>query len=235
MGVTLTQEMINGAIASEKKYGVPASITLGQIMLESGGSNAGGLSGLAYNYNNLFGVTAGSSWTGKTVYMTNKNGTDGQNYRVYDSVEQSIDDHGKLLASDRYTKYTSNAKNISEYASAIKQAGYATDPNYATKLTSIIRQNGLTKYDGQTAYSIGEDGSLGVGFDGTTLVTNVDESTDLKWWGDIIVIVLSVLLIGLAVVFFVLSFNGGSIKNVGMNIANKATGGAMKQLQKVGK
>ena len=76
MGVTLTQEMIKGAQESEQKYGVPASVTLAQIMQESGGTNKGGLSTLAYKYNNLFGVTAGSSWSGQTVTMSNKAGTD---------------------------------------------------------------------------------------------------------------------------------------------------------------
>lgn len=242
MGVKLTQLMIDGAKRTEKEYGVPASITLGQIMLESGGSYDGGLSMLASLYNNLFGVTAGSSWNGKTIYLTNKNGTDGQTYRIYDSQMDSILDHGKVLTASRYTQYTSNAKTIQEYAEGIKKGGYATDPNYASKLMNVITSNNLTQYDGEGWQ--GKSGAINTGSvggndivleDGTAGNMSSVNETDMKWWGDLIVIILSVLLIALSVVFFVLAFNGGSIQNVGLNVVNKATKGAVSKLQKVGK
>lgn len=153
MGVQLTQEMIQGAIDTQNKYGVPASVTLAQILQESGGSYAGGLSGLAYNYKNLFGIKAGGSWTGKSVSMSTGETYNGQNvtitdaFRVYDSFADSIEDHGKLLASDYYTKYTSKATTADEYAKAIHQAGYATDPNYSDTLISLMKQYNLYQYD----------------------------------------------------------------------------------------
>lgn len=153
MGVQLTQEMIQGAINTQTKYGVPASVTLAQILVESGGSYAGGLSGLAYNYKNLFGIKAGSSWTGKTVNLSTGETFNGQNvtiqddFRVYDSFEDSIEDHGKLLASSYYTKYTSKATNADEYAKAIHEAGYATDPSYSDTLISLMKQYNLYQYD----------------------------------------------------------------------------------------
>ena len=52
----ITIEMINGAIGSEKKYGVPASVILAQIILESGGKYPGNLSQMAYEIHNLFGI-----------------------------------------------------------------------------------------------------------------------------------------------------------------------------------
>ena len=231
MAVTLTKEMIDGAKQTEELYGIPSSVTLAQIMLESGGSYEGGLSGLAYNYNNLFGVTKGSSWTGKTVVMSNKAGTDTKTYRVYDSIEDSILDHGKVLLNSRYTQYTSKATTVNEYVDGVAKGGYAEDPNYASKLKNIIQTNNLTAYDG-TSW-VGKSGLVSVkdvpsvdssnsSTSSSTLSTSGD--TTLTWWGDIVVVVLSVLLIGLAIVFFISAFNGVKAPtsfNVGKNLAKK--------------
>lgn len=211
MGVTLTKDMIEGAQATQKKYGVPASVTLAQILQESGGSNKGGLSGLAYNYNNLFGITAGSSWDGETVTMSNKAGTDTKTYRVYNSIQDSIDDHAKILTNERYTQYTKNATNAYEYAEGIAKGGYAEDKNYASSLINLIKSNDLTKYDNiDVSGSNGTDTST----DNTTPShssgggSNPDApDTDLKWWGDFIVVVLVVLIIILGIVFFINAFN----------------------------
>lgn len=152
MGVQLTQEMIEGAQKAQEKYGVPASVTLGQILLESGGSNPGGLSDLAYKENNLFGIKAGSSWKGETAqYKTTeyKNGVavkETATFRKYDSIADSIDDHGKLLSSDLYTSATKGKVTIAEYVTAMSGV-YATDPNYASTLIGIISDNNLTQYD----------------------------------------------------------------------------------------
>lgn len=152
-GVTITDEMIKGAQNAQANYGVPASVTIAQIVQESAGKYAGGLSKLGAEYNNLFGIKAGSSWTGNTVTMsTAEYGSNGKYYvnakfRAYNNVQDSIDDHGKLLSSNRYTQYTSSATNAAEYAKAIHAAGYATDPNYANSLISIINNNNLTALD----------------------------------------------------------------------------------------
>ena len=156
MGVQLTQEMINGAITAQEKYGVPASVTLGQILLESGGSYPGGMSVLAYNHNNLFGIKAGSNWNGKTVSLnTTEYNSVGQRYttkakfRSYNSVAESIDDHGKLLASPIYTNKTKGTTNLNDYVQAMGSV-YATSPTYASTLMSVINQNNLTQYDNKT-------------------------------------------------------------------------------------
>lgn len=163
MSVYITNEMIKGAEDSQEKYGVPASITLAQIMLESSGDYAGGLSLLAKKYNNLFGITAGSSWKGETVVMSNSQGKDTQRYRVYESVMESIEDHGKLLATSHYTQYTKNAKDYEEYAKAIHKAGYATDPDYSSKLITIIKENKFNQYD-SGEYSVSVEDSKDDGF-----------------------------------------------------------------------
>lgn len=227
MGVQITQEMISGAQATEKKYGVPASITLGQIMLESGGSYKGGLSGLAYYYNNLFGITATTAdkTSGNAVYMTNKSGEDGHYYATYSSVEDSIEAHGQLLTNDRYASQTKSAITIEQYAQGIANGGYATDPNYASKLVSIIQSNNLTKYDGnwntnawkdavhvpsdKDSYTgiYGRDETYAETVTGTTIEETLTQDTDLKAWGDIVVIVIVILLIGACVLFFMSAFN----------------------------
>lgn len=181
MGVQLTQEMIQGAINTQSKYGVPASVTLAQILLESGGNYAGGLSGLAYNYKNLFGIKTGSSWTGKSVSLSTGETYNGQNvtitdaFRVYDNFQDSIEDHGKLLASDFYTKYTSKATTADEYAKAIHEAGYATDPNYSDTLISLMKQYNLYQYDsgkiGGIVATGGSSSSTSGGFNIAPLLT----------------------------------------------------------------
>lgn len=151
MAVQFTTEMINGAIATEQQTGVPASITLGQLVLESGYKSPSNLSSLAKNYNNYFGVTAGSSWQGDTIVMSNSKGQDTQTYRVYSSVTEGFLDHAKVLQADRYQKQFQNANSFEDYAYGLQKGGYATDPNYATKLINVIKNNDLTQYDGKTA------------------------------------------------------------------------------------
>lgn len=216
MGVALTQDIINAAQATEKKYGVPASVTLAQVMLESGGSNPGGLSGLAYNYNNYFGVTAGGSWTGKTVTMSNKAGNDTKTYRVYDSAEQSFDDHAKVLQNDRYTKYTKTAKTVEEYVDGVAKGGYAEDKGYADKLKNLIATNRLTQYDGTWTSSMPVvDGEK---------PKDTEDSPDLKWWGDIILLVIIVLVAILGVVFFISSFSSKNPESTVAKAYNKIKG-----------
>lgn len=203
MSVKITQEMITSAQECEEKYGIPSSITLGQIILESSGTYKNGMSKLAYVYHNLFGITAGKSWTGQTVTMSNSSGKDTQTYRIYNSIYDSIIDHANVLTQSRYTRYTQNAQNVSEYANAIQKGGYATDPLYATKLTAVIAANNLTAYD--TKNWIGKSYS------------NADDNTEngdtsgkkLTIIGDIVLLCMVTAVIILCVVFFIKAFQRG--------------------------
>lgn len=228
--------VIYGAQQSQYDYGVPASVTLAQWALESGW----GTSQLSTHYHNDFGITAGDSWDGDTIYMTNKNGTDGQTYRVYETSYDSIVDHAKLLQSQRYTQYTNNATTVEEYVQGIKDGGYATDKDYVSKIMSLIEQYDLNQYNdyASTGYVTGSDGKPATlpnkDIMGAPL-TNTNSSSDdndLKWWGDLIVMILSVLLVVLAVVFLVLAFNGGSVTSVAGKAIDKATGGTLKKVSK---
>ncbi len=147
----ITEEMIIGAIESQEKYGVPASLTLAQIILESSGSYEGGLSQLAFECKNLFGMK-GTGPAGSVTYNTAEySGTQAffvnAQFRKYHSFKESIDDHGALLTTNRYKTHTAEAKTADDWAKGIANAGYATDPAYANTLISLMTKYGLYQYD----------------------------------------------------------------------------------------
>ena len=210
MGVQLTDEMIKGAQETEKKYGIPTSITLAQILQESGGSYAGGLSGLAFKAKNLFGIkgtgTAGSVNMKTTEYANGKAYQTYANFRAYNSFAESIEDHAKVLTNSRYTQYTSNAKTLEEYAKGIQKGGYATDPNYADELMKQIINNGLFKHDlGEWGTNL--SGSHQAEQMQETITENKDTDVKLKLWGNIALFICIVLVVGGAVLFFIKAFD----------------------------
>ena len=141
--------LIKGAVKAYKKYGVLPSLTLAQAICESGW----GESSLSANYNNFFGIKAGSNWKGKTVVMnTGEQNPDGSTYRVnatfraYDDLEGSIEDHAILLTNDRY-KPVIASKNYKEACRTVRECGYATSLSYTDTLISIIEDYGLDQWD----------------------------------------------------------------------------------------
>jgi len=134
----------------QQEKGIPASVTLGQIILESSG-NYNGLSGLAFQAKNLFGVkgtgTAGSVYMDTTEYVNGTKITTKAQFASYTTYYDSMLDHAELLLKPRYQKYLKDVTNIPDYANGIQKAGYATDPNYATKLLKIIYQYDIYKLD----------------------------------------------------------------------------------------
>lgn len=131
--------------------GLFPSITIAQAIHESGW----GKSSLAAKYNNLFGVKASSSWTGKVVELPTQEEVDGgiititAKWRVYDSWTDSVLDRIKFLLEN--STYRNNgvfeAKNYIEQAEALQRAGYATDSSYAAKLIQTIQTYSLYIYD----------------------------------------------------------------------------------------
>jgi len=134
----------------QQDTGVPTSITLGQILLESSGSY-NGLSGLAFKAKNLFGIkgtgTAGSVEYVTTEYVKGQKIVTTAKFAKYTTYYDSMLDHANLLLTTRYQKYLKNVTNIVDYANGIYEAGYATDPDYANKLLKIIYQYDLWKLD----------------------------------------------------------------------------------------
>lgn len=131
------------AIEKMRKTGIPASITLAQACLESDDGN----SWLAKEANNHFGIKCGSSWTGERVYKDDDNPNDC--FRKYKNVSESYDDHSNyLLNTKRYASlFQLDSRDYKGWAQGLKDAGYATNPQYAQLLIKIIEDNQLYKYD----------------------------------------------------------------------------------------
>lgn len=146
----ITAEMVIASIETHEKYGVYASVTLAQIILESSGSH-NGLSLLAYECKNLFGMKGigplGSKSYSTKEYSGGSSYSTSANFRVYATFKQSIVDHALLLSNARYKKYTATATNADDFARGIHKAGYATDPNYASTLISLMKKYDLYKFD----------------------------------------------------------------------------------------
>lgn len=134
------------AVREMYRSGVPASITLAQGILES----RSGLSALAAEGNNHFGIKCHKDWKGKTMRVDDDR--KGECFRVYASAEESFRDHSDFLRYwDRYKfLFDFNTKDYESWAYGLKKAGYATDPSYPEKLIKIIEDYGLSKYDSMT-------------------------------------------------------------------------------------
>ena len=131
------------AIEQMQKYGIPASITLAQGLLESGAGN----SILATKANNHFGIKVGTGWYGP--YMLKDDDERNEKFRVYSNAVESYEDHSLFLKNrTRYAKlFTLACDDYRGWAHGLKAAGYATNPQYAYKLIDIIERFGLDQYD----------------------------------------------------------------------------------------
>ncbi|MEW5845258.1 MAG: glucosaminidase domain-containing protein [Bacteroidota bacterium] len=140
----------NIAISNMKQFGVPASITLAQAMLESDNGN----STLAVNANNHFGIKCHKDWTGATIYHNDDRKS--ECFRKYKNPEQSFTDHSLFLrGGKRYAfLFDFNPTDYKAWAHGLKKAGYATNPKYAEMLIKIIEENELYRYDQGIAVSI---------------------------------------------------------------------------------
>ncbi|MFA9375741.1 MAG: glucosaminidase domain-containing protein [Lachnotalea sp.] len=139
------------ASADMKKNKVLASLTIAQAILES----SYGETELATGGNALFGIKANSTWKGKVYCKDTQECYDGvtmvtvsdATFRAYDNWEDSINDHSAFLIANKRYKAVIGETDYKEACTAIKAAGYATDPNYASKLIKLIEENKLTQYD----------------------------------------------------------------------------------------
>lgn len=130
------------SIAEMNKYGIPASITLAQGILESGS----GSSELARYANNHFGIKCTSDWKGKAYYKDDDQRHDC--FRVYKDPQESFKDHSEFLKRKRYAALFELDKNdYRNWAIGLKSAGYATNPKYAELLINIIEKYKLYQYD----------------------------------------------------------------------------------------
>jgi flagellum-specific peptidoglycan hydrolase FlgJ len=134
------------AVSEMHRSGVPASITLAQGMLES----RYGLSSLAADGNNHFGIKCHRNWKGKTMRVNDD--APNECFRVYKSAEESFRDHSDFLRyQDRYKAlFELKPTDYKGWAYGLKKAGYATDPGYPDKLIRYIEENKLYEYDRMT-------------------------------------------------------------------------------------
>ena len=126
-----------------KEYGIPASITLAQGILESGA----GRGNLAMRSNNHFGIKCHTGWTGEKVYHDDD--AEQECFRKYKDPAESYKDHSLFLTSrSRYSSLFKLGKDDYEaWARGLRKAGYATDPNYPEKLIGYIERYNLHQYD----------------------------------------------------------------------------------------
>lgn len=121
------------AIEQQRKYKIPASITMAQGILES----AAGKSELAVKANNHFGVKCTSDWPGRTYRHDDE--TKNECFRRYADVKDSYEDHSLFLKRKRYESlFSLPIGDYKNWAYGLKACGYATDPKYPEKLIRLI-------------------------------------------------------------------------------------------------
>ena len=129
----------------EQDSGLPSGYMLGQAGHETAwGKHEIKMRGGAPSHN-LFGIKAGAGWTGKVAEVTTTEYVNGaprkmvQKFRAYGSYEESFRDYARLITeSPRYAQVSQQTASAKDYASGLQRAGYATDPDYASKLTRAI-------------------------------------------------------------------------------------------------
>ena len=140
------------AVREMKRFGIPASITLAQGSLESENGN----STLATKGNNHFGIKCHKDWTGDKMYKDD----DAKNecFRVYKTAEDSYDDHSDFLKNrQRYAAlFKLDPTDYKAWAQGLKDAGYATNPQYPQLLIKLIEENKLYEYDNGAALAKGK-------------------------------------------------------------------------------
>lgn len=130
------------AIWDHIRYGIPASITLAQGIIESNSGN----SELFLNAKNAFGIKAYSNPDNLPVYYANDDKLH-EPFRMYTSVKDSFTDHSKFLLSNSRYLSALKSNNYVDFAIQLKKDGYASDPNYASKIVDTIDKYNLKKYD----------------------------------------------------------------------------------------
>jgi flagellum-specific peptidoglycan hydrolase FlgJ len=142
---------VPAALATQKQFGVPASITLAQAILESGW----GQSGLAINADNYFGIKATQLSDPETyVEMPTNEYVKGVKVKLmadferYISATASFKAHAQLLANAaRYKPAMAVASDPDHFAIELQQCGYSTSPSYAVDLMLLVKQFDLQQYD----------------------------------------------------------------------------------------
>lgn len=149
MSRELLQQFIDAAQASQREYGVPASVTLAQFILESAWGTR------HMNAHNYFGMKFSERRhkayvTRPTREFSKERGwyTTTAKFASFDNPEESFKDHARLFAEyRRYSVAMYHKGDPNRFAEEIARAGYATDPKYADKLKTLMKTYDLYGYD----------------------------------------------------------------------------------------
>jgi len=140
-------KMADAANEASLATGIPSSYIMGHAALESGWGKREIKGADGQTSYNLFGIKATANWTGKTVdavtteYIHGVKQIKVEKFRAYDSYADAFKDFGNLMRNNpRYSNVLNNLQDGTSYAKAVQAAGYATDPDYATKLSQVIKQ-----------------------------------------------------------------------------------------------
>ncbi|MFC0180430.1 flagellar assembly peptidoglycan hydrolase FlgJ [Thorsellia kenyensis] len=131
---------------ASKDTGIHPNLILAQAALESGWGKSEIKTHTGEPSHNLFGIKAGKSWQGKTTEILTTEFIDGSyqkvraKFRVYNNYQHALSDYVDLITQNPRYKHVLTAPNAEKAAIEIQKAGYATDPNYANKLISILGQ-----------------------------------------------------------------------------------------------
>ena len=143
-GQNFLSRMRDPALEASAQTGIPARFLLGQAALESGwGKHEIGAADGSPSHN-LFVIKAGKNWKGASVEVMTTEYLDGaprkilQRFRAYGSYAEAFQDYAALLKGNRRYAAVLGQTDGAAFAQGLQRAGYATDPRYADKLTSIL-------------------------------------------------------------------------------------------------
>ncbi|MGL9719626.1 flagellar assembly peptidoglycan hydrolase FlgJ [Symbiopectobacterium sp.] len=154
----VSQLAVPAQIASQQS-GIPHHLIMAQAALESGWGQREIPTADGRPSHNLFGIKAGSNWDGPVTEITTTEYEDGvakkvkASFRVYDSYMDALGDYVKLLTNNPRYSNVAAAGSAEQAAHALQRAGYATDPQYAQKLITMIQQMKNTSEKAVKAYT----------------------------------------------------------------------------------
>ncbi|MGG1945644.1 flagellar assembly peptidoglycan hydrolase FlgJ [Trinickia sp. NRRL B-1857] len=141
------EKMAAPAQAASAATGIPARFIVGQAALETGWGKGEIKNADGSPSHNVFGIKATSDWTGKTVATVTTEYIHGvahkvvEKFRAYSSYAEAMTDYASMLRDNpRYASVLSTSHDAASFAHGMQKAGYATDPHYAKKLISIMKQ-----------------------------------------------------------------------------------------------
>ncbi|VVE81496.1 flagellar assembly peptidoglycan hydrolase FlgJ [Pandoraea sputorum] len=138
--------MATAAQNASANSGIPARFMLSQAALESGWGKREIRRADGSTSHNVFGIKAGKSWNGPTVEVATTEYVNGQprkvmaKFRAYGSYDEAFADYAKLISNNpRYSSVVASANDAASFANNLQRAGYATDPQYASKLMKVMK------------------------------------------------------------------------------------------------